>query len=186
MKYYVSFTILLCLISQIFSNLAASNNVEDIIYRLSTVTFSGVNKTPYEMKTCNIKLLIQFNPVLRVNPVFNILTLDYYDALPYKDDFAKFLDEKEDFEKCELNKIYGFSEQNTRMHLNFNWQWNGGFYISLVNLVDNPTTGDWSLQLKFQNNVEKSKILAVSFDFEKIRSKEDIDILVEYFNSIKK
>jgi hypothetical protein len=186
MKYYVLMTLFLCMIAERISKLEGSKNVEDIEFRLSTVTFSGYNKTPFEIKTCNMKLLIQFNPILRVDPIFNILILNYNDALPYKDDFAKFLDEKDDFNNCQVQKIFGFSQENTRMHLNFNWEWNGGFYISLVNLVENPTNGDWSIQLKFENKSEKSKVLAVSFDFEKLRSKEDIDVLIAYFNSIKK
>ena len=181
----IPFAILTFLLNVHISSCDPSLNVEDIIFRLSTSTFYGVYQTPFEAISCDMHLLLYYNPILRVDPVFNILSLDFYDAIPYTKDYQKYLSDREDFQRCRLDNMFGYSQQYTRMHLNFNSKWNGGFSISTVNLADNPTTGDWSVQIKFESEIEKSKFLAINFDFEKIRSKQEIDSLVEYFNSIK-
>ena len=189
MKSIVSFNFLLLVLGFSLTTskfLAASGDVEDIIFRMSNVVFEGVYKTPFEVKTCNMDLKIHYNPILKVDPVFNTLILDIYEILPYKDDYEKYTAEREDFEKCGFDKIFGFSQQFTRMHLNFNSDWNGGFYVKQAQMADIPGTGDWSVQIEFDNASEQSKVLLVNLEFENMRSKEETQILVDYFNTLKR
>jgi hypothetical protein len=188
MKHLLSFTTLITLISLSlihFSSAAPSDTIEDIIYRLSGATWHALLSQPYQMITCEMKLLIHFNPVIQVDPIDNLLHIDYKSVLDYKNDDLELLKEIKNFEKCQFNSMIRFSKEGSRLHLNLNFNGNGGYYVENVNLIDNSEKG-WTIQLRIEEKKTRTQTLLVYLDFEKLRSKEEIQILVDYLNTLKK
>jgi hypothetical protein len=174
--------IAICL-SLISLALCAVQDVEDIVFRLGTVSFRGSLTTPYELITCEIDWPVHFDTILKVDTADKMLHLDYPDAIPYKEHFEKFVQQTQEFSKCQLNSLIKYSKDNSRLHLNVNPSWNNGFFVENVNLLTKDN-GDWTVQVKIEEYYDKRQIMVLYLDFEKIRPKEEIDILVAWLKTL--
>ena len=108
MKHLLSLSTLIIFISLAlipYSSAAPNDTIEDIIYRLSGATWHALLSQPYQMITCEMKLLIHFNPVIQVDPIDSLLHIDYKSVLDYKNDDLQLLKEINNFDKCQFNSI---------------------------------------------------------------------------------
>jgi hypothetical protein len=160
-------------------------NLEKTLLRLGTTSVRAVIAEVFEQKTGEVNLLLHFNPILTVNPVWNILTIDYPDMLQYPNDTKDLNEDVANFSNLSsLRTIVRFSQGNSRMHLNFNREWNGGFVIRSVNLVENTASGERNVEVRFEDTRTKQQPLTFVFNFESVRPVEDINAFVQYLNTL--
>ena len=128
-------------------------------------------------------LPIHFDTLLTLDPADKLLHFDYPDGLSYTNDFKKFVQQSEDFAKCQFGSLIKYSQRGSRLHLNLNPFWNDGFFVDNVNLLTKDN-GDWTVQIRIEEYRLRKQTLVVYLDFEKMRSKEEIDILVEFLKTL--
>lgn len=185
MKNYFNFSKILVLISIVSFTLCDVINIEDILWRSSGVSFNGIDSQPFLVNTCQMNLKIHFNPVITVDPIDSVLHIDFKSLNDYANDKLEFLKQSSSFDKCKLNSFVKFSEGFTRIHLNLNKKWNGGLFVKNINVVEGKD-GGWVVQIRFEerNGHKETQTLIMNVEFEKMRSKDEIDQLVNYLKSL--
>jgi hypothetical protein len=157
--------------------------IEDIVFRLAPVSIRGSMNTPFEIITCEMDLPIEFDTLLTVDTADKMLHLSYEDAVSYTKEFDKLIKQGEEFSsKCEMGSLFKYSKNNFRLHLNLNPSWNNGFIVENVNLI---TKDDgWTIQIKIEEYYYKRQFMVIYFDFEKLRSLEEIEVLVAWLKTL--
>jgi hypothetical protein len=177
----ISLSIVICLLS--LPLVRSDLDIEKITFRLATLSFNGVLSNPLLLTTCEMGLPMHFDTILTLDPADKLLHFDYPDGLAYTNDFQKFVQQSEDFAKCQFGSLIKYSQKGSRLHLNLNPFWNDGFFVDNVNLLTKDN-GDWTVQLRIEEYRLRKQTLVVYFDFEKMRSKEEIDVLVEFLKTL--
>lgn len=170
----------LCLISLALCDV---KNIEDIKFILGPSSIRASMSTPFEIITCEMDWLMEFDTELTVDASEKIINLFYPHALDYHDKLEKLETQIKEFSKCQMDSVIKYSDNKSRFHLNLNPTWNNGFIVKNVNLITKES-GDWTVKVKIEDNYYKRQFMVIYLNFEKLRSKDEIDQLVAWLKTL--